>query len=1380
MQKSISYLKNIAISSGILVYHLFFVLNPSYCQKTPVSFKRFAVEDGLSSINAILHDSDGFVWFGGTHGLYRYDGNDYVIYNRILGDSTSLVSNNISTLFQDNKGIIWVGTTNMGVCKFVKETERFTALQKVNGMAITNILRDHLGFLWVATKGHGLFQFDDQDKFIWQHQKTSIDNSISNNDVFHIEEDNTGRIWVVTNSGSIDLYNREKQSFNSYQFNSKGYEAVRTGQMIYIDHQGYFWIGTEGDGLYFFDPKDKLFIHYNHKENVPTSISNNIITGIVERVPGELWISTDGGGLNLLKKPKREFIHYKNSIDNEKGLSNNSSYCLVVDKYMNLWLGMGDGVVNISEQKKINVYQPSITNEKASITFQVVVTLCLSENNHLWVGTGGGGLSDFNLQTKSFNHYRKNPNEPYSIGSDIILSLHEDKNNNIWAGTFMAGADLIFTESGEINNFKHIEDNNNSLINNHIFDIEEDYQGNIWFATQGGGLDKYDPQTKQFTHYQSQKDGKPGLSSNRIQCLYEDLNNKLWIGTYDGGLQMFDSQNEVFTSYGVDQESDYLLQNNPIHDICEDTDGNLWLGTGESGLCKLNPQNSDIVSYTVEHGLPSNSVYGVFEDRDAFIWICTNNGIARYHPKLNEFLTLDKEDGLPTSDFEAGSMCQSPLGELFFASKNGLISFYPEDIKKNTEDIDILITGFRVFNETLKPGDIVDKAIPLEKSITYTNNITLPHQLNNFTIEFASPGSLFPAKIRYKYILEGAGSRWIETDSKRRFATFSNLDPGDYTFKVTGANSSGIWSNKAVQLALTITPPFWKTIWAYLAYLLALSYLTFLFIKVNIKRNRLKSQLEIEKYKREKDNELYQLKIGFFTNVSHELRTPLTLIYGPLERLLDEVMLENRVRHQLMIMQGNIRRLLNLVNQLLDFRKFESGALKLRIQKTDFASYIDELVLSFQELSIQKGINFSIDYKSENSHLFIDRGKIEIMIFNLLSNAFKHTPMDGSVKLKAVTFVKNEMEWLRIDIIDSGEGIQEKNLDKIFEPFFQENDQSITNSGIGLAHTKNLVGMHNGQIEVKSKSGQGSCFTVQIPVSEQGYNSSEIVKITENNITSPILKSSASKIDEKRPRHDLPVLMIVEDHYQLNNFLVEGFNNFFQTLHCFDGEKAFEVATTKIPDIIISDIMMPKMDGVKLCRKLKEDARTSHIPIILLTGRSAEVHQLEGLENGADAYITKPFSFKILKARVNNLIKSREILRDLYQTQDIFQPNRIATNPYDERFLNSLIDLIEKDLSNSRLAVAELATGLFMSHSVLYRKLMALTGSTVNDFVKMYRLKKAKVLLRSTELSVIEISEMVGFSNPQYFSSSFKKEFLLTPTQYRNRVSISTTEEQQE
>ena len=1371
-------------------------------QEREMKFDRFVVEDGLTSINCITRDHEGFMWFGGPHGLYRYDGYDFKIFTNDITDSTSICGNNVTTLFPDKQGSIWVGTMNSGACLYLPEKEQFTTLRELDNHSVTSICRDHQGLLWIGTLGNGIYIYNRDNKYVNHYVNNSADStSLSDNDVFDIYEDNMGRVWVVTNSGALDAFDRVSSSFYSHYFNTGGLDGVRTGQKIMRDHQGYFWIGTEGDGLYRFDERDNEFKHFTAGRVGHSSISSNIITGLAEGIPGQIWITTDGGGLNLLNTQSHQFTHYKHNLRNSGSLSNNSSYSLFIDKQQTLWLGMGDGVVNVNKQRNFSVYQPMSFPGGNGLSFGVVVTLFYSHDNKLWIGTGGGGVDVFDPVHKHFKNYKHNAEESNSISSDIILSLQEDKRGKMWIGTFLGGVDVIDPLHGAIEHYKHTDSTDTRLSNDHIFDIAEDSSGLMWFATQGGGLDCYDPQKREFTHFRHHQGDSLSIASDRIQCLFVDKDDQLWVGSYGGGLQRYDRQRGTFISVGRDTLSESLLDHTIVHDISQSNAGMLLVGTEERGMCIVNTKSGYYRSITMQQGLPSNSIYGVFEDRDENIWLCSNKGITKYRMSTGEIINIDRDDGLPTSDFESGAIVQTVDGQLFFGSKKGLISLYADDIEQVRENVDVHLTRLRIFNKSVAVGQKIGDITPLENSLSHSSQITLPYSVSNFSIEFAAPASTLPGKMRYRFKLQGADNRWIETDAKRRIATFSNLDPGEYLFRVQGTNSSVFWANNSgeTELRIIVTPPLWRTTWAYLFYAVMFIIVSFFIGKEYIKRMRLRNQLKLEKYKHDKDNEMNLMKIGFFTNMSHELRTPLTLILGPLERLINNYDLDNRARHQLMVIQRNGERLLHLVNQLLDFRKLESGKMPLQVQESDVVEFVNSIILSFKELAMQNNIHFSV--KSDTSSIigFIDKDKVEIIIFNLLSNAFKFTPEKGTILLELnLLNSQNDQRRISISVTDSGRGIEKDKLTNIFELFYQEDGGiDVVGSGIGLSLTKNLVELHHGLISVESELGKGSCFTVELPISSSAYADEDIdsgnrrvlpnkISQYDTNLSDNIISDSAiggttfvenNNIDnvvntenseDKITGSDRPIMLIVEDNIELNDFLCNSFSSQYIVYSCFNGRQGMDKATEIIPDIIISDIMMSIMDGVELCRNLKQDKRTSHIPIILLTARSAEMYQLEGLENGADDYITKPFSFDLLSARVVNLVESRLKLRDQFRREMILKPKEFAINNPDEQFLSSLTQLLEEQMTNPSLSVSFLSQSMGMSHSVLYRKVMALTGNTISEFIRNFRLQTASQMLKKSDHSISEISDITGFTNPKYFSTCFKKEFGVSPSVFRN------------
>ncbi|QLC65973.1 response regulator [Flavobacterium sp. LPB0248] len=1354
-----------------------------YSQRKSLNFQNFTIEDGLASVNTILRDKNGFMWFGGTHGLYRYDGLKFKIFTANSKDLFSLSNNNITYLFEDRDGYIWIGTRQGGINKYNPIDESFSNYinSKSNSFFrknhVTSITEDAQGIIWVGTNGNGIFSLNKKNNLI-EHITCKKDNlnTISDNNIFSVMTENDN-IWITSNKGILDCYNKTNKLFNHYKYSKKKYLSTRTGQRLCIDHKNNIWIGTEGDGLFKFNNFNKTFQHFEYEKGKP-SLSSNIITDLKEGKTNELWITTDGGGLNLLNTETKIFTIYKNNIYNKNSPTNNSYYCLFIDSNDDLWIGMGDGSVDKTIHSPFKIYEFSASNLTNSLSFNVVVSLYI-KNNILWIGTGGGGLDKFNMQTETFYNYKNHPKDESSLPTNIVMSVLEDRKGNIWTGNLKKG--LSFKQKNT-NRFKFIEfdtENAKNLINNLVFDLTEDELGNIWIATYDEGLYYYDLTHKKIKHYTYLENSKNGLKSNSILRLLQDSTNQLWLGTLDSGIQIYNrDKNKFLTLENLGFDKKFEIKN-PIRDIFEDAQKNIWIATEGDAVFKLDLKNKKIKHYTTNSGLPSDAVYGIIQDKSNNYWFSTNKGIATLKVKNDKFFTFNTFDGLPTNDFESGAIAISSDGKLYFGSKKGLVSFYPDQLDFPSTPINLLVTNFRIFNNTVDVNKPIDNHILLNKSITYTKDIELPYFLNNFSFEFATPGYQAPHNINYKYKLEGLDERWITVPTNQHAASFSNISPGTYIFKVKAIKENNFNTTISAEknITLHITPVWWQTNFAYFFYsFISISLIYFIYSGIK-NRIRLKNELLIEKYKHEKDEEFHQSKINFFTTISHELRTSLTLILTPLEELAKVKNSNNRVNNLIMTMNRNAQRLLNLTNQILDFRKMESNATKLKVSNLVIKDFFDELCIPFFQYANKKNIQFQLTVSNSCEKGWLDANKLEIIVYNILSNAFKFAKNKIDIN---VDLDEND-KHLIIKIKDNGKGIPKADIPKIFELFYQvESKKNTSNigSGIGLAISKNFVDLHYGKILIKSEVDQYTVFNIKIPITKNFYSNTDITNsetITE--IISMDEIEAEVVLDDKNSTYDVfstkPILLIVEDNFEIRNLLKNYFIDNYNVMVSPNGIDGCEKAFEAIPDIIISDIMMPEMNGLEFCNKLKTDPRTSHIPIILLTARDSNTFQIEGLENGADDYVTKPFHLELLRVRIKNLIESRKVLREFFKKEVLLKPKDIAINNVDEIFMKKIMLYIEDNMTNQKFTVKNLAIEMGMSHSVLYRKLIALTGQNINEFLKSVKLSRATQLIIDSEYSINEISDMTGFANPKYFSTCFKTKYGVTPTQYREKKSTS-------
>ncbi len=1358
----------------IFLSSLFFTSTYTYSQNGTLKFEEFVIEDGLASVNCILKDGEGFMWFGGTHGLYRYDGYKFKIFKVNANNINSISNNNIVSLYEDNEGYIWIGTMQGGINKYNPKTETFLNYKNTKNSIykknyVTCITGNDDNEIWIGTFGDGMYVFDKiNNSFIKYLHNKNNKQSISNNYVFSIIIDNND-VWIGTRVGILDKYNRKTNYFSHYIYNNTNYQSTRTGQRICIDALKNLWIGTESDGLYKFDINTKSFKHFKPKNSLE-SINSNDITDIKYSKSGVIW-ATSFNGLNSIDISTNKTTIYQNDIYNPNSITYNLAYCLFIDNNDILWLGMNDGTANKTINYPFEIYQTSLLNKSSSLSFNAVTSLYVGAE-YLWVGTGAGGLDKFDLKTKTFYNYKNNSKNDKSIPSNIVMNVFEDKEKNVWTGNFQNS--IVGYKKENSDDFIKAKlampftENFNTLS---IFDMLEDNTQNIWVATYNHGLFKYNKQTLEFLHF-TKSNTNNQLNSDSVLCIFADSSNNLWIGTLDKGISIYNQETNTFYSLAdIDITADPNL-NFPIKDIYEDSHGRIWIATQGGGLFHIDKKEKTIKNLGTENGFPTDSYYGIIQDNNGNYWFSSNKGIVSYNPDNNKIYTYNTNDGLPTNDFESGANAKTKDGKLFFGSKKGLIAFYPEELISDSKPINLKLTNLKVFNDVVNVQDEIENYQPLDSSISYKKTLKLPYFLNNFGFEFAAPGHSAPHNIEYQYKLEGIDNRWITTSSELPFANYSNIPFGDYTFKVKAFDENSFDSKNISekQIDIIISPVWLQTNTAYFVYMMLISGLIYFIYKSLRDRVQLRNELLIEKYKYEKDEELHKSKINFFTTISHELRTSLTLILSPLQQL-STVKTNNKASNLIMTMNRNGQRLLSLINQILDFRKLESTHTQLNIKEIDLKAFFKELCIPFYQYAEEKNIKFQLSVPNNCETGWIDANKLEIIIYNILSNAFKHTTDKIDINID----LDEKDERLIIKIKDNGKGIKEEDINKIFENFYQVNDNtnSTSGTGIGLAITKNLIDIHNGTIAVKSEPNAYTIFNVIIPIIKSFYKEQHMASldseiVLKNDTVDDEIALNTNTIDNTSKSK--PILLIIEDHFEIRNLIKDHFSNDYKVFTSTNGlegkEKAFEI----IPDIIISDIMMPKLNGLELCKMLKTDSRTSHIPIILLTARGSHAFKIEGFEFGADDYVTKPFNIDILDVRVINLIKSRQFLREKFKKETLIKPKDIAINNIDEVFIEKIISIVEENISDSKFSVADFATSIGMSHSVLYRKILALSGQTISEFIKSIRLTKAEELLLKSNYHMNEISDMTGFSSPSYFTTCFKKKHGFPPSEFGEKI----------
>ncbi|MBN9300029.1 MAG: response regulator [Filimonas sp.] len=1315
-----------------------------------VAFTHLSVENGLSanSVLSVTQDGNGFMWFGTRIGLNRYDGARFKLYKNDPKDSTSLISNNVNTLYCDSRKILWVGSSG-GLNKYNSVTDNFEKIRFSDSFVVFCIYEDRKGRLWVGTS-EGLYVITDVQRNVWTSFRQQA--SISGLPVRSVREDGDGNIWAGTTKGLTKMTpHGNDYTYQVFTHNPNDAKSLGAGYVTAIaeDANHHLWIGTQNDGLNLYDPATQSFAHYTASANNKAGLVNNIIRTILPVRDGKLWIATQEG-ISILDPVAHTFTSYQHDAGNKKSLSQNSVYSIYEDANGSIWAGTYFGGVNTTYPYTtyFTIYQNN--EHTSSLSSNVVSSIVEDAKHNLWIGTEGGGLNYLNRVTGTFTIYKNRVNDATSLGSNLVKAVYIDRDDNVWCGTHGGGLNVLDRATNRFHRYLY-EPNDPQTAVSEITSLAEDKDGRFWMVTNNGfkvfrrkgtSLEPLDLK-KEIGNF-------PGVQTT---VLYQDRKQNIWVGA-GPGLYVINGNTfrEVNTSYRVNS-------------ICEDADGHIWLGLNYGGVAMYDPASGKLISYTEKDGLPNSNVLGILEDDHRNLWLSTDNGLVKFSPKLKTFQSYTVSDGLPGNDFNYNSYLKDSKGEFFFGGLNGFAGFYPDKIESNKYVAPIVFTGLKLYNE---PVGIDGTDGLLNMNVTATKKIVFKHDQDVFTIDFALLNYIKSNKNKYAYRLEGFDKMWNEVNVPS--ATFTNLPSGSYTLYVKGANNDGVWS-EPITMVIKVLPPFWLTWWAYCIYIIAIASMLFLVIRYFFLRELLK-----------KEDELHQVKLNFFTNISHEIRTHLTLVMAPVDQVLDKKDKDGFEYQLLSQVKYNANRLLRLVNELMDFRKAETAHLQLQVSRNNIVPFLQEIYDSFREVSQSKNIRTSFIHDAEDIPVYFDQAQLEKVFFNLLINAFKFTEAGGYVSLS----VAQKEGKVVINVKDNGRGIAPEYLDKLFTNFFQVADHGFQNTGygIGLALSKHIVELHKGTIAVESEpAAEGkdgyTCFTVSLLQGNMHFAGDE--KIQQVDAQAPgekheALSPAANIAAIVNDADEKPLtLLIAEDNPELRALVVQTFAQQYNIIECVNGAEGWDEAVGQIPDLIISDVMMPEMDGLAFCEKIKTDERTSHIPVILLTAKSAQSDLVSGLETGADVYVTKPFSTKALELNVRNLLASREKMRirlskqlqqPVVQEEAHVEVQDNYVNTVDKEFLERVIQLIHEHIDDPDFGVDMLSRKVAMSQPILYKKIKAVTNMSVNEFVKSLRLKKAAELLLQKNMTVYEVAYAVGYNDRKYFSREFKKQFGKTPSEY--------------
>lgn len=1332
-------------------------------------------------IFCLLQDRQGFLWLGMETGLARYDGYTFKVYQHDPDNPHSISSNIVKAIHQDRQGQLWIGTDGGGICRFDPGSERFHAFQhdpddpqSLSGNRVYSIAGDAAGNIWAATLGNGLnrlhFPADTpQHPRITRFRHDPTDPySIGSDNIWTLRLGSGNRLWIGTGTAGLDRLDLPSHPdslprFRHYrhrpdQANSLSNNSVKA---IFEDTAGKLWVGTEFNGLNRLDPATDLFTHYLHDKQRPDGLSHDHVSDILEDDQGRLWIATNGGGLNLLDRKSGRFRHFRHSAGDPFSINGNLLNTLYQDRSGVIWIGFViKGLSWIDPQKQKTRHHYPIEGQAGSLRGHLVKVIYEDRSGSIWIGTYGGGLSRFDPGTGTFRHHP---------GSNNVQAILEDKAGRLWIGTDGNGLLAFDRRSHTFTAYNQSPSGKTRLSGHSVWALCEDIRGNLWVGTADGGLNCLDARTGEFRHFPSNPLDPHSLQSNDIRVLHEDRLGFLWIGTYGGGLNRYNPAADTFVPYKKVPGDTTAISSDIITAIFESPrSGTLWIGTFGGGLNRFDRLSESFHAIREHDGLPNDVVKSIEEDDRGSLWVSTLEGISQYSPESHTFANFGTDDGMQAA-FNLGSSALASDGQLYFGGTNGFHVFDPAHLTQRADaDAPCLLTDLKIFNRSVQPGEIIRDQLVLPTSVSETEEIVIPYSIDAFAFEFASLDFARSDKIRYAYRLEGVDGQWQYTDASRRYAPYANLYQGTYRFQVRATHEDGTWSGPAAQVRVRVLTAPWKTPGAYAVYLLLLIALGYGLRVYTLARWRLLNELKLERMERTQARELNEMKLRFFTNISHEIRTPLTLILGPLEQLIAANIADLSIRNQLQTMRTNANRLALLINQLLDFRKQETGHTRLKVVKADLVKFTREICLSFQEFAQRKQVRFQCEDAEPTLPLWFDPQQMEIILYNLLSNAIKFVPEGGRVRVRTAT----GPDGAELTVENDGDPIPAEDLPFIFDRFYKFDREYAGNylgSGIGLALTKGLVELHGGTISVESPPGGPTVFRIVFRMGKAHFTEEQFATDFRSGEDVQHYRLPAGPETAGRPEPagpEAPLLLLVEDNPDVRQYLTEIFRPAYRLLSAGEGAEGLRLALQHQPDVVVSDIMMPEMDGLELCRRLKTDITTSHIPVILLTARTSLVFRAEGLETGADDYVTKPFSPGILMLRVKNLIESRRRLRERFGSQLRLEPKEVTLTTPDEELLRKAIAIVERHMDDSTFDVNRFAHEIGMSRPVLYRKIPALTNYTPNEFIRMIRLKRAAQLLRQNVLSVADICYSTGFQTPKYFSKCFKEAYQVSPSEY--------------
>ena len=1332
----------------LFILVLFILFLPTVANADTFSFRHYKAEDGLTSntVSCIIQDRQGFIWIATEGSLSRFDGHSFKEFSNTKNGKVTLWSSYITSLLEVKNGDIWIGADD-GIYIYHPGTEEISRFSlKADNIGITNyiynMVEDASGSVWIATYGQGVFQYHFKTNKLEQYRILVNGSSTKTYDnVNYVYVDRSNQVWAAPKAplNALITFNRSKNCFQAYDF--KGNKEISVFKIL-EDSQRNIWLGTWDKGICRLNKKERTVTKYLSPE-----ASGGIfhIHEISEYKPNVLLVGSDDG-LSLFNTLTGNQQLFTSSEIDPSSLSDKFVYPILKDREGGIWIGTYFGGVNYISPNSGFFERYTHSRYVNSINGNVIGGFTEDKKGNIWIASDDGGLNCLNPQTRHFSNYMPHAGRN-SISYHNVHALCWD-NDKLWIGTYSGGLNVLDTRTGRFKLYNSIVDNPKTLDGSSIYAIFKDRNNRIWVGSMLG-VNLYNRLTDDFTRVKQ-------FNSTTID-IEQDQKGYIWFATQGKGMFRLNPQTNQWRNFICIPNDNNTLPTNQLNCILSDHKGQLWIGT-TNGLCRYDYAKEKFITKSLN--IPNNNICGIVEDNNN-LWLTTSKGLVRYNTLNDNCQVFTLSDGLLSDLFLTNSCFKSSTGKIYIGTANGFNAFCPKNLVTNKYVPPVTFTRLEIFNKEVEVGSDG----PLKESIVSMKQIYLSYKENVFSLVFASLSFTTPEKNMYAYKLEGFDVNWNYV--KQHKATYTNLPAGEYVFRVKASNNDGLWNEQGASIKIVIHPPFWLSTGFKLIYLLLAIFALILLLRNTRLRAEQRHNEELKELNQQKEKEVYNAKIQFFTMIAHEIRTPVSLIIGPLEKIMNSLTtFPDLVRNDLNIIDRNSQRLLQLVNQLLDFRKVEQGALVLNFSRQNIYQLLCNISDRFKPMMEQNQISFILDCPDKKFEAIIDLEAITKVLSNLLTNALKFT--DNKIIL--MCYMHPDTDTFEIQVQDNGNGISDFEKEKIFTPFYQVPSGNKQGTGIGLSLVKSITEAHHGDVKVTDSPVKGATFSISLPLRTTEKSVKEDVS-KNNQDALPVFSDTLPQIynSAKKSGKNKPVLLIVEDNIDMRNFLSNNFNSEYLVILANDGVEGLEQLKKNEVNLIISDLMMPHMDGLELCKAVRTNILLSHIPFVLLTAKTDLDTKIVGLNFGADSYIEKPFSINHLKAQINNLIESRRLLRNKYSEMPFVSITTIAGNSADEQFLTRVNDIIERNVSNEDFSIDLFAEELCISRSGLFAKIKTLADITPNELIQLIRLKKAAEYLVQKEYRINEIAYMVGFNNPSYFSKCFQKQFGVGPLEFSRK-----------